>query len=146
MVLALEIGGTNLLESLGHFGVLGHRTEKVARLLGLHIEAQIFARWRVRVAMRPRSGALRLDGVNEREGEQLALAGESDVAEFEAVFADFGVRVGGDEAALSDDVEFAGFRLHFAKRNARYDLLIEVVLPIRDVRLKLVEQGLFGAR
>ena len=99
----------------------------------------------------PDSGALReqrlrLDGVNQRECEQIALTGESRKPALESFFTHVPVGVCRDQISLPDHVELSRGCFHLPKRNARYNLFVQIVLPVANLRLKLVEQLLLGVR
>src|SRR5271154_4740060 len=91
-----------------------------------------------------REKVLRLDGVNQRESEQIALTGESRIPPSESFLAHPPVRIHGDEVSLPDHVQRTRRRLHRPKRNASHNLLVEIVLPVADLPLKLVEPCLLG--
>ena len=76
-----------------------------------------------------RKKVLCLYGVNQRESEQIALAGESRIATLESLFTHPPVRVCGNEVSLPDHVERARARLQRPERNSRHDLLVQIVLP-----------------
>jgi len=88
---------------------------------------------------------LRSNSLDERKSEQIALAGESSEPALESFFAHTPVGIRGDQVALADYVELARFRLHGPEGDAGDDLLVEVVLPVGNLGLKLIEQRLLGA-
>ena len=145
-IVALDFVRANSLVADGNVSMLRHSGEQAARFFRLKVEVLVFARGGVGVVVRLGEKSLRLDGVQQREREQVALAGVSGKTALEALFADAGVEVGGDEVALADYVELAGRGFHFSERNAGDDLVGEIVLPIADLRLELVEERLLGFR
>ena len=92
--------------------------------------------------MRLREEGLRLDRVDQGEGEQITLTGEPAITLLKSFLAHMLVGRCGDQAPLPHHIQRASRRLHRAKRNARHNLLIQIVLPVANFRLESIEQRL----
>src|SRR5208283_1884166 len=103
----LDVLRANFLKALGDIAVLRHGIEQTARFLWLEIEAVVFACRRICVTVSLGKKVLRLDSVNDREGEQIALTGVSGERALESFLPHPSVRICGNEAALADHVERA---------------------------------------
>ena len=119
------------------------RGQQRAGVLRVQVQAGVFARGPVRIMMQLRKGVLRLDGVDKGESEKVAAAGESVHAALERLFADAWIGVRRKQVSLADDVQRTGRGLHRAERDAREDLLVQIVLPVCNFRLKPIEEALF---
>ena len=105
----------NLLVALGDVAVLRHGSEQNACFLRFEIEAVVLARRRICITVRVREQVLRLDGVKQREREQIPLTGESRIPALESFFAHPPVRVCDNQVSLADHVERARRSLHCSK-------------------------------
>ena len=136
---APEIARPDPLEAFYDLAVLRHQVEQGPGLHWIQIHAVVLARWRILIVMPLSERILGFHGVNESKRQHIALARESVIAAFECLFAHARIRIGRKLIALPDNSMRPGGGLHGAEWNVCQDLFIQVILPVCDLRMELVE-------